>query len=411
MNKNRLAGSGSESADMKLLDWIFCIYLVTTNVAIVSSQVTAVVQNVTYFLFIGTALYLQRFRIRKSAYLGFYGTFLLFAFASLLWTITPSGTITLLHILLKVFLISIVAASYYNTTARIARAIKAMYCALIIVIGFVTIMTPVSNWTSEALGKEFGIDTVRYAVRAAYCAVLGIYFYAQTGKCHHLLICLSTLMLSLITAKRTGIVFLVITVLIYYFILQPNISKRLKSIIVSAVLGLIALQVIDSVPILSATIGQRFKDFTSTFIGGQAVDASTLERSKLMAYAIELFRRNPIFGSGLNALRAYLGVLNFEHVTYAHNNYLEIASGLGIAGVVLYYAMYAYGLLQCRRLLKIERRKQPALIFAVLVAYLVCDLMQVTYESYFEIVMLAILITGAQNAKKEVSAVHALGEA
>lgn len=411
MNRNRLIGSGSGMADMKLLDWVFCIYLVTTNVTIVSSQVTAAVQNVTYLLFIGTVLYLQGFRIRKSVYLGFYGAFLLFAVASLLWTITPSGTMKLLRILLKVFLISIVAASYYNTSDRIERAIKAIYCALVIVVGFVTIMTPVSNWTSEALGKEFGIDTVRYAVRAAFCADIGIYFYTQTRKKHHLVICLSTLMLSLITAKRTGIVFFAITALIYYFILQPNINKRLKAIIVIAVLGLIALQVIDSVPILSATIGQRFQDFTSTFFGGQAVDASTIQRTKLMGYAIELFRRNPIFGSGLNALRAYLGALDFEHVTYAHNNYLEIAGGLGIVGIVLYYAMYVYGLLQCRKLLRIERRKQTALIFALLVAYLACDLMQVTYESYFEIVVLAIHITGVQNANKEVKAVQVVSEA
>ena len=105
---------------MKMLDWVFCIYLVTTNITIVSSQITAAVQNVTYFLFIGTALYLQKGRIRKSVYLGFYGVFLLFAIVSLLWTITPSGTMKLLRILMKVFLISVVAASYYNTSDRIA---------------------------------------------------------------------------------------------------------------------------------------------------------------------------------------------------------------------------------------------------------------------------------------------------
>lgn len=395
---------------MKMLDWVFCIYLVTTNITIVSSQITAAVQNVTYFLFIGTALYLQKGRIRKSVYLGFYGVFLLFAIVSLLWTITPSGTMKLLRILMKVFLISVVAASYYNTSDRIERAIKVIYCALLIVVGFVTIMTPVSDWTSEAFGKEFGIDTVRYAVRAAFCADLGIYFYIQTRKKRHLIICFSTLMLSLITAKRTGIVFFAITALIFYFVLQSNIRKRLKAIIIIAVLGLIALQLIESVPILSATIGKRFLDFTSTFFGGQAVDASTIQRTKLMEYAIKLFQRNPIFGSGLNAMRAYLGTLDFEHVTYAHNNYLEIASGLGIVGILLYYAMYGYGLLQCRKLLKIERKKQTALIFALLVAYLACDLMQVTYESYFEIVVLAVLITGVQNANKEVKAVQVVGE-
>lgn len=386
---------------MKLLDWVFCVYLVTTNINIVSLQVTAAVQNVTYFLFIGTALYSEGLRIRKSVYLGFYGAFLLFAVTSLLWTITPSGTMELLRILLKVFLISIVAASYYNTSDRIERAIKAIYRALLIVLGFVTIMTPMSDWTSAALGKDFGIDTVRYAVRAALCAGLGIYFYIQTKEKWHLAICFVTLVLSLITAKRTGIIFFATTVLVFYFVLQPNINKRLRAVIVSAILGLIALQVIESVPILSATIGQRFQDFASTFIEGQAVDASTIERSKLMAYAIELFHKNPIFGSGLNAMRAYLNTLNFEHVTFAHNNYLEIASGLGVVGIALYYAMYAYGLLQCRRLLKTERKKQTALIFALLVAYLACDFMQVTYESYFEVIMLAILITGVQNANKE----------
>ena len=346
---------------MKLLDWVFCVYLVTTNITIVSLQVTAAVQNVTYLLFIGTALYLEGFRIRKSVYLGFYGSFLMFAVTSLFWTITPSGTMELLRILLKVFLISIVAASYYNTSDRIERAIRAIYYALLIVRGFVTIMTPISDWTSAALGKDFGIDTVRYAVRAALCADLGIYFYTQTKKKWHLAICFATLMLSLITAKRTGIIFFAITVLVFYFILQPNTNKRLKAVIVSSILVLIALQVIESVPILSTTIGQRFQDFIRTFIEGQVVDASTIQRSELMAHAIELFQRNPIFGSGLNAMRSYLKTLNFEHITYAHNNYLEIASGLGIIGIVLYYAMYVYGLLQCRKLLKTEKKSKRRL--------------------------------------------------
>lgn len=411
MKRKCLIESRNEPTDMRLLDWVFCIYLVTTNVAIVTSQFTAAMQNVTYLLFIGIVLYLQEFRLRKSAYFGFYGAFLLFSVASLLWTITPSGTMKLLRILIKVFLISIVAASYYNTSNRIERSMKAIYCSLVIMVGYVTIMTPVSNWTSEAFGKEFGIDTVRYAVRAAFCAVLGLYYYTKTKKKIHLVVCFSMLILSLITAKRTGIVFFAIAALIYYFVLQPNINNRLKAIIIIAIIGLIALQVIESVPILSETIGKRILDFTSTFFGGQMVDASTIQREKLMGYAIELFKKNPIFGNGLNATRAYLGALNFEHVTYAHNNYLEIASGLGIVGIVLYYAMYGYGLLQCKKSLRAERKKQTAFILALLVAYLVCDLMQVSYESYYEIVVLAVLVTGAQNANKEARAAKTVSEA
>lgn len=411
MKRKCLIENRNEPTNMRLLDWVFCVYLVTTNVTIIAPQLTASVQNITYLLFIGTALYLQGFRLRKSVYFGAYGAFLLFSGASLLWTITPDGTMKLLRVLIKVFLICVVAASYYNTSNRIERSMKAIYCSLIIVVGYITIMTPVSNWTSEALGKEFGIDTVRYAVRAAFCAVLGLYYYTKTKKKIHLAVCFSMLLLSLITAKRTGIVFFAIAALIYYFVLQPNINKRLKTIIIIAIIGLIALQMIDSVPILSETIGKRMLDFTSTFFGGQMVDASTIQRMKLMGYAIELFQRSPIFGNGLNATRAYLGALNFEHVTYAHNNYLEIASGLGIVGIVLYYAMYVYGLLQCRRSLRIERKKQTAFIFALLVAYLVCDLMQVSYESYYEIVVLAVLVTGAQNADKEVRAEKTVSEA
>ena len=411
MKRKCLIENRNEPTNMRLLDWVFCVYLVTTNVTIIAPQLTASVQNITYLLFIGTALYLQEFRLRKTVYFGVYGAFLLFSGASLLWTITPNGTMKLLRVLIKVFLICVVAASYYNTSNRIERSMKAIYCSLIIVVGYITIMTPVSNWTSEALGKEFGIDTVRYAVRAAFCAVLGLYYYTKTKKKIHLAVCFSMLLLSLITAKRTGIVFFAIAALIYYFVLQPNINKRLKTIIIIATIGLIALQVIDSVPILSETIGKRMLDFTSTFFGGQMVDASTIQRMKLMGYAIKLFQRSPIFGNGLNATRAYLGALNFEHITYAHNNYLEIASGLGIVGIVLYYAMYVYGLLQCRRSLRIERKKQTAFIFALLVAYLVCDLMQVSYESYYEIVVLAVLVTGAQNADKEVRAEKTVSEA
>lgn len=389
---------------LNLLDWVLGIYFVTTNINVFSAQFSAALQNITYILFIAGTLYLGSFKIRLSAYFKHYGAFILFALASAFWSISQSGTMTLIRILLKEFVICVILASHYNSSDRTYRAIKVIYYSLIAVVTYVSIFTPIEDWTSAMLGKDFGIDTVRYAVRTSLCAVLAVYLFIISKNRIHLIVGFTTLILSLITAKRTGVFFFAIAVLIYYLVLQPNASRRIKTLVIFAIVVVVAFQIIDSVPILSITIGQRLEDFAGTIFGGQTIDTSTIQRSILMEYAFALFKQNPVFGSGLNALRAYLGTVNYEHITYAHNNYLEIASGLGIVGFLLYYVMYWYGISGCNKLLKVKRRRDIAIILALIIAFLACDMMQVVYESYFEIAVLAILVTGVQNAIEEQAA-------
>ncbi len=400
-SKISLKAGIAKSSQMHFVDWVLCVYLVTININVLPETYSALLQNAAYLLFLGSSLYFNNFKFRKPVYFLFYGMFLVYASASLLWTNTLSGSWTLLRILLKVFVVCVIMAGCYSTTEKIERALKAVYYALIFVVVFIVIVSPVSDWEAGLVGKEYGIDTVRFAVRASLCSVLGLYFHSTSKKKIHLVIAVLVLALSLVTSKRTGLMFFAIAAAVYYFIYQPNLNKRFKVVVGIIIIGLFFFYLIDTVPFLADTIGQRLQDFAKTFWEGKSTDASTIQREKIMEYAIKLFKQKPFCGNGLNSLRNYLSGVNFEHVTYAHNNYLEIAGGLGIVGCILYYLMYGYGVLRSSALLKKNRTKNVALYLALFIAFLVCDLMQVTYESYFEIMFLAILVTGVQNAAEE----------
>lgn len=400
--KTALRSEGEQTLPkLKQIDWILCIYIVTINVSVISPQVNAILQNVTYILFLGCALIFLEVHIRLSAFARLYGLFLAFATMSLAWSFSASGTLTLLRILLKIYVICVLASSYYNTEEKSVRLMKAVYYGLLLTIVFLCVVTPVTQWTSASFGKAYGMDTVRYSVRTALCAVIGLYFYSLTKKKGFFVVSCVVMLLSLITAKRTGIVFFAIAIICYYLFVQKNMGKRLRAFMIAVLFAVIALQIINYIPILSETIGQRMQDFLNTFFGGQNVDRSTLQRTMLMEHAVSFFFRNPLIGNGLNTFRAYLGGLDYEHITYAHNNYLEIAGGLGLVGLVLYYSTYIYGIYGGAKLLKKNREKTTSFLLAVFIAYLVCDIIQVTYESYFEILILSVLITSIENKRME----------
>ena len=134
-------------------------------------------------------------------------------------------------------------------------------------------------------------------------------------------------------------------------------------------------------------------NFVETLFHGQSSDASTVERLQLINYATGLFKEHLLFGSGLNGMRAYLKQVGFYHVTYAHNNYLEIETGLGSVGVVLFYSTYLFPMVKAYKSLRISKDNDNAFIISFLAGLLISDLVQVTYESYFEMFLICVLIT------------------
>ena len=385
----------------ELADWAFCFYTITICVTLISTGINAVLQNIAYLSFIGLVLYRRRMTVAVKTFIIQYGIFVLYAALSLLWSINQNNSITLLRICIKTFFFMLFADAYYDTSERLDKAMMLLYIGLILSFVYVMLNSSLSEWIHESVGKNVGIDTVRMAVRMSLCAFLAFYFWHKTHRSRHLILMVVLLILSLLTGKRTSIVFILSALFVYNLSSRKNTLKKLKVILLTAC-GIVLIWIaILKIPALSETIGARISNFISTFFYGVATDASTVERTYILKYSISLWKKSPFFGNGLNSTRSYLNSIGFSHATYAHNNYLEIASGLGLLGVFIYYAIYMLPLGWALKTLARKKDRPMAFLLSILVAMLVCDLLQVSYDSYYELLLLCLISTGIERRRKE----------
>ena len=112
---------------------------------------------------------------------------------------------------------------------------------------------------------------------------------------------------------------------------------------------------------------------------GYAGDDSSSEREQLLIQGVDVFSSNPVIGIGLNNFRLLAG-------KYAHNNYLELLTGVGIIGTVLFYSIYIF------LFAKIFRMPASLLRKYFLVMTFILLVMDLATVSYFNKLILFILL-------------------
>lgn len=93
---------------------------------------------------------------------------------------------------------------------------------------------------------------------------------------------------------------------------------------------------LSKTPLFAPTI-ERFEGVINFVTGSGKVDFSTAERIQMMEVGVQIFKRAPILGVGIDNPQLF----NIRQ-TYLHNNYIELLAGGGIIGFTIYYFMYAY---------------------------------------------------------------------
>ena len=105
-------------------------------------------------------------------------------------------------------------------------------------------------------------------------------------------------------------------------------------------------------------------------------------RLEYLNLGFDLIIRSPIWGYGFN---------NFSHFTgfhYSHNNYIEILTGTGLIGFVLFYLIHFNVF---KRLKKIRNDDLKILIYGALIVILIGDLGTVSYLKKHTMIMLVFL--------------------
>ena len=129
------------------------------------------------------------------------------------------------------------------------------------------------------------------------------------------------------TGSRTGYV-ATIFLFLYFFLKRPQ--KKMKPIIIFILIALIGIHFIPD----------NYKDrFVSIFTLEEKEGRSSLTRIQILEDAIEIFLENPL-GVGVSAF-PFIREDMFGRSQDTHNLYLEIATNLGIPGLII-FAMIIY---------------------------------------------------------------------
>lgn len=204
---------------------------------------------------------------------------------------------------------------------------------------------------------------------------------------------ITLLLFSLLTGTRkTLIIFAYILIVVYEFMKQQNISKKLvKMILIGSIICMMGYFVVMNISFLYNIIGYRIESAFSFIQMNDTSDSSIRVRNRMIQTTLQLFREKPVFGWGMNyynTLTAY---------SYSHNNFLELLSGGGIVGTILYYSKYLYLLICVIRttLYKKENRMFWVSILGFLILMIVIEYWQVTYFyryiMIYQILILAML--------------------
>ncbi len=201
----------------------------------------------------------------------------------------------------------------------------------------------VGNFNSEGRFSATGAVN-QFGLTASYIYLIVLFQIKSNRKCgfiYYVLLVLS-LLLSLFTGSRKTLVNIILfTCLVLFFEkYNKNVVKNIGKVFFVLVIGIIALVIVMKVDVLYNVLGYRLESLFSYFNGEIEADLSALRRDYMKEDAIIMFKNHPILGVGLNNFK-YLS----RYGTYAHSNYYELLSCLGLVGTFLYYIPIGIALL------------------------------------------------------------------
>lgn len=164
--------------------------------------------------------------------------------------------------------------------------------------------------------------------------------------------------------------------------LSGSRRKVIRNILAAIAAMAVFMAVILYVPALYEAVGIRIMDFISMLMGHEYASTNQSSdhlRLQLIRNGFEMFWKKPLggYGSG-NYISA--GFRDYDLYYYAHNNYIELAVGLGLAGLIIFYSLHVRILLRFFKTKAVFRDDRMYLAVQILICMLLADMTSVTYH-------------------------------
>lgn len=193
------------------------------------------------------------------------------------------------------------------------------------------------------------------------------------------------IVLMMLCGSRSGIIAVVMGGIIYAVSYFPNV-KKIKGLAMVLCGLAIFIYLVNKNAYLNVLFATTWGSlYNYLFHREKFIGISVISRSEMIMLGMQLWIKSPLLGWGMGSFEK----LN-PYQVYAHNNYVEILSGVGFIGFLLYYIVHAFMGYILFRISKKENMYR-SLAFSVLLTLFFLDCTSVVYSALYNRLMICIL--------------------
>lgn len=344
-------------------------------------------------IFLKKKIILDKFNI-------WYFLFFLFSTLSLFWAIDIKFSVKMLINIFANFVFSFLLINHYYSKENINKLINIFIFVVLVSSLKIIILYPFHIDKYDTVAKYINDVTgvASNTVSQMICFGLIFSFYKTLiylknnqnayKKILYVILCIFLFVILLISESRKSI-FLAIFAM---FLLVLFTIKNKKSLYKVILFGLILSFLLFTYLMFNDDLRFEIFNLIKALIGHDYLDESTNLRFYFINVGLDIFKKYPLSGVGINNFGVYLKeVVGFSAFRYAHNNYIEVLSGLGIFGFISYYSFMGYLLISfIKKILKKNLNNMLELSIILLIVILIGDLGIVSYSSCLYLLILYI---------------------
>lgn len=332
--------------------------------------------------------------------------FLIFSSCSIFWASSTDNAVKFIREIAQIFIICFCLSNYCSQAVLVKKSIYLLCVSIIVSVFYLLLKTPFSEWqqiylSSSNISTDLG--RLGYSIgfhpnSMGYLFAIGIFLFLYVATTHNkkiipfsMILILSFLVL--FTKSRGSILIAIFISLLFLLLKNKTKTKFLKiTIITISVLPLIFWSLFYFKPLYNL-IGFRFEGALGLIDQSSNIDASIIGRSNMTRIGLDIISKHPLLGVGAgNYANSAYRTYHLWGETYAHNNYIELASDLGIIGLFIYYCpkiFILHSLIKRRKSHK-DHENLYALFISFYIGYFIFDYSKITYSSEIAQIMLTL---------------------
>lgn len=312
--------------------------------------------------------------------------FLGMCFISITYAINRPNSFNVIKTLIVLFIVLFLVDDQINSHEELEKYLKLFLISLLIMMIYVICNLDLNSFQLAQHGEATtglwnGNDI---GMKCALYIILMLHFLSNNKKILQKTILLITLLIPLVllyyTASRKAILMVILGVSFFYYLKHPN--KKIRNLIVICLGVYIVYTLMINNVYLYKAIGWRIEGALALLNKSGQVDSSTLLRKRYIDIGIDAWKKSPFLGYGV-ADFSIINSCKTGHMTYSHNNFVEMLVGVGGIGFLIYYSYYIKLLFDYVKIYFKHRSSQ--ILNVVAICFIIMFAMHFAVVSYYAV--------------------------